>query len=197
MMRRFSLLRLSLLLFALLLSAFAHATSTANIGTISCSSSQSFDLTNGATLSCDGDFSLIGGSIDSDTGITISALGSLFLDNLTISAPFVLLNVLSGELTIANGVSITSAGSININTGNTTSPRITLAPGATLSYPGGTGRTAGTGGNITLSAGGNIDLNNGSTLTLVSSVPEPSMFWSLLSGGLLFAIRQTRLKRLA
>jgi hypothetical protein len=189
--------RLSLLISALLFSAFAHATSTANIGSISCSGSQSFvDLATSATLSCNGDFSLIGGSIDSDTEISISAVGSLFLDNLTISAPLVQLKTFSGVLTFANGVSIISAGSINIDIGNATSPRITLAPGATLSFPGRGGTTIGTGGDITLSAGGNINLSDGSNLTRVSTVPEPDSFWSMLSGCLiLLVIGRTRLKR--
>jgi hypothetical protein len=187
-------MRRPLLLSALLLSASVHAASTASIGSISCSGSQSFiDLTNGANLSCDGNFSLIGGSINSETAITISAFGDLFLDNLTISAPLVNLTTRSGVLTFSNGVSILSSGTINIDTGNTTPPRIALTPGATLTLP---GRTNGTGGTITLSPGGNIDLRSGGRLTLVSSVPEPDSYWSMLCGGLMLVlIGRTRLNR--
>lgn len=178
---------LSLLLSALLFSAFVQASSNANITTVSCSGSQSFDLTNGAMLSCDGDFSLIGGSIDSDLGITISAFGSLFIDNLILSAPLIQLKALSGVLTLGDGVSMT-ADSINVDVGNTTSPRITLVPGARLNLP---GRESG----IPTGSGGEIVLENGGSLSLVSSVPEPDSFWAMLSGGLLLlAIGRVRRK---
>ena len=189
--------RLSLFLFVLLLSAFAQATSTANIGSMSCSGGQSFvDLTNGANLSCNGDFSLTGGSIDSDIGISISAFGSLFIDNLTLSAPLVELKTTSGVLTLANGVSIITTGTINIDTGSVTPPRIALTPGATLTRPGRTGGTGGTSGTLTLSPGGNINLSSGGNLTLVSTVPEPAMGWSMLAGSLLLlAISRSRRNR--
>ncbi|MFZ2972388.1 MAG: hypothetical protein WA049_07085 [Ferribacterium limneticum] len=203
---------LALLLSALLFSAFAQATSTANITTASCSGSQSFDLTNGAMLSCDGDFSLIGGSIDSDIGITISAAGSLFLDDLSLAAPLVQLNSVTGALTLAEGVSIDVSNWTRFDIG--TSPRVTYArPGdltllerriVTVSTGGdislgqtgqitlrnGGGILVRQGGDINLSAGGQIVLNGGGDLTLVSSVPEPGMVWSLLCGGLLLAIRR-------
>lgn len=215
---------LSLLLSALLFSAFAQAASNANIATISCSGSQSFDLTNGAMLSCDGDFSLIGGSIDSDTGITISAVGSLFLDDLRLRAPVVELKTLTGAVSVAKGVSI--------NVSNWTTFDIDTSSGLTVAQPGdltllerraGTVSTGGEislgqpgqitlrngggivvrqrgdidlsiGGQIVLNGGGQILVNGGGNLALVSSVPEPSMFWSLLAGGLLLAIRRNRRK---
>lgn len=204
---------LSLLLSALLFSAFAQAASTANITTASCSGNQSFDLTNGALLSCDGDFSLISGSIDSDTGITISAVGSLFLDDLRLSAPVVQLKTLTGVVSIAEGVSINAINWTTFDIG--TSPGLPVAqPGEpmllekrtvtvsaggdiSLGQPGqitlrsGGGIIVRQGGDIDLSAGGQIVLNGGGTPTLVSSVPEPSMLWSLLCGGLLLAIRRS------
>ncbi len=172
---------LSLLLSALLISAFAQAASNANITTASCSGSQSFDMSNGALLFCDGDFSLIGGSIDSDIGITISAVGSLFLDNLSLVAPFVQLNSLADPLTLAEGVSINGVSWNNADIGNSTPPRITLHQSGNIGLP--------PRGDINLSAGGEIVVNGGGDLTLVSSVPEPGMVWSLLCGGLLLAIR--------
>ncbi|TXT30608.1 MAG: hypothetical protein FD131_1591 [Rhodocyclaceae bacterium] len=205
---------LSLLLSALLFSAFAQAASNANIATIGCSGNSSFDLSNGAMLSCDGDFSLIGGSIDSDIGITISAVGSLFLDDLSLVAPLVQLNSLTGPLTLAEGVSIDTINWTRFDVG--TSPGLTVAqPGnprlldrgtVTVSTGGdispgqpgqitlrnGGGILVRKGGDIDLIAGGQITLNGGSDLTLVSSVPEPGMVWSLLCGGLLLAIRRNR-----
>ncbi|MGB4064814.1 MAG: PEP-CTERM sorting domain-containing protein [Azonexus sp.] len=215
---------LSLLLSALLFSAFAQAASNANIATISCSGSSSFDLSNGALLSCDGDFSLIGGSIDSDTGITISAVGSLFLDDLRISAPVVELKTLSGTISVAKGASINGFNWNNFDIG--TAPRLTFEqPGdltllerragivstggdISLVQPGQiTLRDGGgivvrqpgdidlsVGGQIVLNGGGQIVLNGGGDLTLVSSVPEPATVWSLLCGGLLLAIRRNRWK---
>lgn len=205
---------LSLLVSALLFSAFAQAASNANITTISCSGSRSFDLTNGALLSCDGDFSLIGGSIDSDTGITISAGGSLFLDDLRLSAPSVGLKTLSGAITIASGTSIDARDWANFDI--SASPRLTFAqPGLArlergeVTINAGGDISLGQPGRITLSQGngliaqrGDIDLivangggqivvSGGGNLTLVSSVPEPSMAWSLFAGGLLLALRRT------
>lgn len=194
---------LSLLLSALLFSVFAQAASNANITTASCSGSQSFDLTNSASLSCSGDFSLIGGSIDSDTSITISAFGSLFIGNMTLNAPLIQLKTVTGVLSFGDGISMTS-DSINVDVGNATSPRITLAPGAILSVAGrDTNIVASQPGDLTLSQPGNIDLSArvgiiqsyGGSLTLVSSVPEPDSFWAMLSGGLLLlAIGRVRRK---
>jgi hypothetical protein len=206
---------LSLLLSALLFSAFVQASSHANITTVSCSGSQSFDLTNGAMLSCDGDFSLIGGSIDSDLGITISAFGSLFIDNLTLSAPIVQLKALT--ITVAEGASIDVSNWTNFNIG--TSPALTLEQPGNLTLLERRTATVSTGGQISLSqpgqitlnqggsivvrqrgesslsAGGQIVLNGGGSLTLVSSVPEPGRLWSMLSGGLLLlAIGRVRRK---
>lgn len=204
---------LALLLSALLFSAFAQAASNANITTIGCSGNSSFDLSNGAMLSCDGDFSLIGGSVDSDIGITISAAGSLFLDDLSLVAPLVQLKSLTGALTLAQGVSIDVSNWTRFDIG--TAPRLTFEqPGdltllerragtvstggdISLGQPGqitlrnGGGIVVRQRGDIDLSVGGQIVLNGGGDLTLVSSVPEPGMVWSLLCGGLLLAIRRT------
>lgn len=212
---------LSLLLSALLFSAFAQAASNANIATISCSGNSSFDLANAATLSCDGDFSLIGGSIDSDIGITISAVGSLFLDDLRLRAPVVELKTLTGILSVAEGVSINVINWTTFDVG--TAPRVTFEqPGdltllerraGTVTVSAGGDISSGQSGQITLRNGGGIIvrqggeidlrtsgqivLNGGGGLALVSSVPEPAMVWSLLGGGLLLAIRRSRRKDLA
>lgn len=209
---------LSLFLSALLFSVFAQAASNANIATIGCSGNSSFDLSNGAMLSCDGDFSLIGGSIDSDIGITISAVGSLFLDDLRLRAPVVELKTLTGILSVAEGVSINVINWTTFDIG--TAPRVTFEqPGDLRLLERGTGTlTVSTGGDIAqgqahlitlrsgegifvrqggdidLRTGGQIVLNGGGGLALVSSVPEPAMVWSLLGGGLLLAIRRNRRK---
>lgn len=214
---------LSLLLSALLFSAFAQAASSANVATISCSGNQSFDMANGAMLSCDGDFSLIGGSIDSDTGITISAVGSLFLDDLKLSAPVVQLNTLSGVVSVTEGV--------KINTTNWTNFEISASARTTFAQPADRPLlearivTVNAGGDISLGQPGRITLYDGNgivaragsiiaapvavatpirvldpyrgTFTLVSSVPEPASVWSLLCGGLLLAIRRKQRKDLA
>ncbi|MFH1658381.1 MAG: PEP-CTERM sorting domain-containing protein [Pseudomonadota bacterium] len=209
---------LSLLLSALLFSAFAQAASNANIATIGCSGNSSFDLSNGAMLSCDGDFSLIGGSIDSDIGITISAVGSLFLDDLRISAPVVELKTLTGAISVAKGALIDASNWTTFDIG--TSPRVTYTQPRDLTLLERGTVTVSTGGDISLGQPGQITLRNGAgiivrqggnitipvastasvqnldsyrgTLTLVSSVPEPGMVWSLLCGGLLLAIRRNR-----
>ncbi|MBU1365833.1 MAG: PEP-CTERM sorting domain-containing protein [Gammaproteobacteria bacterium] len=207
---------LSLLLSALLFSAFAQAATTANITTASCSGSQSFDLSNGALLSCDGDFSLIGGSIDSDISITIRSQGLLTLGDLMLSAPVVQLLSMTDEISLAGSWSIT-AGSVNI--GNTNRLEISPAPSASqgsipriivgtmpilsdiaqgqahlITLRSGEGIFVRQGGDIDLRTGGQIVLNGGGGLALVSSVPEPAMVWSLLGGGLLLAIRRNRRK---
>lgn len=214
---------LSLLLSALLFSAFAQAASNANIATISCSGNSSFDLANAATLSCDGDFSLIGGSIDSDIGITISAVGSLFLDDLRLRAPVVELKTLTGAISVAEGASIDVSNWTRFDVGASSgltvaqpgNPRllergtVTVSTGGDIS-PGQLGQiTLSNGAGIIVRQGGNIAIPVASTpsvqnldsyrgtLTLVSSVPEPGMVWSLLCGGLLLAIRRPGGKDLA
>jgi hypothetical protein len=73
----------------------AHAATLIDLGSSSCSGSQSFDAGSGLTFSCSGDFSLAAGSLSSDTSIAISSPGSLSLDAFTLSAPSILLNAAS------------------------------------------------------------------------------------------------------
>lgn len=214
---------LALFLSALLFSAFAQAASNANITTVGCSGNSSFDLSNGAMLSCDGDFSLIGGSIDSDTGITISAVGSLFLDDLKLSAPAVQLRTLTGVVSVTESVSINTINWTTFDVG--ASSRLTLAQAAERTLLEGSIGTVNAGGDISLGQPGRITLRNGDgivappgsitaaqvavampirvldpyrgTFTLVSSVPEPASVWSLLCGGLLLAIRRKHRKDVA
>lgn len=76
----------------------AHAATLIDLGSSSCSGSQSFDAGSGLSFSCSGDFSLKSGSLWSDTSISVSSLGSLSLDTFTLSAPSILLNAASIHL---------------------------------------------------------------------------------------------------
>jgi hypothetical protein len=62
-----------------------------------------------------------------------SALGSLFNDDLTISAPSIQFWSGAGELTLTDGVSISRATSTQGNLGSSPLPGITLQPEVTLS----------------------------------------------------------------
>lgn len=175
--------RVLFLLSALLLSpVVANAASTASIDTVTCSGGLSSSLMEVASFLCSGDFSLLGGNITSDSKVAVTADGSLFLDNLSITAPAVELTTLNGVLSMGNGVSI-NTDSFLAGAGGNNSPTVSVSPRATLTI--GSGDTARilNGGDISLSIGqGAITPLAGGTITLIPSVPEPSTYLLMLFG---------------
>lgn len=162
------------LLGALLFSPIVvHAASFASLESASCSGSLSSSLSDEASFLCSGDLSLIGGSIRSDARIAIRADGSLFLDNLSLTAPLIDLSALKGAITIGRGTSVN--GSFLAGSRPITAPTMTVPGSRTL--------PAGDGGSLFVSPGGNISLSgSGGIVTLVSAVPEPSAALMMVVG---------------
>lgn len=177
-----------LVLCALLLSPIAaSAASNANIGAVTCTGSQSTSLADVASFFCSGDYALLDGNISSDSKITITADGSLLINNLSISAPAVELTAANGTLTIGDGVSINTNSFLVQASDNTTQP-VTTGAGAVITV--GTGDNAHTVSPEELSASVNQPIiatsngDTGGTIVLVPSVPEPSNLF-LMSFGIL------------
>lgn len=176
-------MRLGWLLFCLYGLSFSavHAATLIDLGSSSCSGSQSFDTDNGLTFICSGDFSLKSGSLSSDTSISVSSLGSLSLDAFTLSAPSILLNAASihvGSDTTLIGHTINLSANDMVIDGqlilSDSDGSIVLNSGGDVGL--GSGST-----NIKLipTAGGDISLGSGSTTSLV---PIPTSFTMLLTG---------------
>jgi len=164
-------------------STLCHATASTNIDSIQCAGSQTSSFFGALSLTCSGDFSLIGGSISADSKILISSAGALTLDNLSITAPEV--EFIAGSfLSLGAGVSITT-NSIYAGIGNGSTPPLVL-PGATISIDGEVGRPLNS-GSIRLLPGGSHPI------TILPSVPEPDTYVTMLAG-LLVLVGALRVK---
>jgi len=159
------------MLFTLLLLSpmVANAASIANIGSVLCSGSLSSSMTEIASFLCSGDFALFDGSISSGSKVVITADGSLFLDNLSITAPVIELTALNGGIYAwdapRNGNSVLVSGGNN-------------PPGAMLLASGRADHIL----NISLPIGpGDIPLLIGGPIT-TTPVPEPSTCLLMLFG---------------
>ncbi len=173
---------LTSLAISLLLPLSAAAASYSTVGSMGCTGTTNVALLDTASFSCSGNFFLSGGSISSQSKIVIAADGSLSLDRLSLTAPFVELSSLNGQVSIGNGVLINTS-SFLAAVGNVVTPTSINSPGASISVGSGeTGRIIGpvevlqaiTHGAITPLVGGDI--------SIASSVPEPSTYVSMLLG---------------
>lgn len=189
----------TLLIAALLaLSSRAHAVSTINVPGMTCSGTQTSDLTSFLSLSCTGNLSLIGGTLSSDTKIVLTATGSMTLDNLTVTAPVI--DLTGGNLYIGSGASLNAANSATIIAGGSgTSPFITTAAGGSVTigsslYSIG----AGSGNSLQLGSGTIIPITNPGSLVggtvsvfpgagIVVAVPEPDIISLLPVGAITLA----------
>ncbi|GEM_PF-1517766 len=173
-------------------STLCHATASANIDSIQCAGSQTSSFSGALSLTCSGDFSLIGGSISADSKILISSAGTLALDNLSITAPEV--EFIAGSfLSLGAGVSITT-NSIYAGIGNGSTPTLVL-PGATISIDGEVGRPLNS-GSIRLLPGGSHPITSGGSdgsITILPSVPELDTYVTMLAG-LLVLVGALRVK---
>jgi PEP-CTERM motif len=178
--------RILVLLVAFLLSPIAaSAVSLSSVGSVDCADSVRVSFSDTASsFNCSGNFLLSGGSIFSDFGIVITSSGSLSLDNLSITAPFVELSAGNGVLSIGNGVSINTNSFLSslgygAITGLTLSPSASITVGAgdavrVLSYADLVQSINPGPGAITSLVGGEI--------VLISAVPEPSTYILMLLG---------------
>lgn len=181
-------MRKAMFLMAVLFFPFvAHSASFSSVGTTTCSSSLSLTLFEEASFLCAGDLSLIGGSITSDSRVVIRAEGSLFLDNVSITAPQIDLSSLDGSIDVGRGTSLgfgsLSSGRIAItarmNPSTGIGGTLQIAEGGDISLSNGfhlpRPLVAIEGGRISLTSGGGI-------VVLASPVPEPSAALLLMLG---------------
>ena len=186
---RFSLLAALLLHVA---APVANAASVESLGSVDCTGSLSSSFMEVALMQCSGDFSLDGGSIVSDTRITITSGGALALDNLTISAPLIEF-ISQGTLTLGNGaringhdlfitagtggsgsmlpipqpVVIASGSAILLGNGSPGIPPLPLNPGT-----------------LQVINWQSFSVTSGGSLTITTAIPEPGT-WLLMLAGLL------------
>lgn len=189
--------------------SISNAATNVSVDSISCSGSQTSSFTDVMTLSCTGDFSLTGGSIWSDTKLLISSGGKLTLDNLFISAPYA--EFIAGTtVSIGPGASIDFRDRAIAIPGGAVNPRLVSGipnstydgtisiGGSNISLNNIDRQRANEGGNI-LMGGGDIVISRSSDVdgalvllggsypvneltALISPVPEPSTYASMLAG---------------
>lgn len=81
-----------------------QASSASSLGGFTCTGTEAFSLTDVASLSCTGDLSLFGGTLNSDSRIEIHADGLLDLNNVELTAPSI--DLYSGSSLIIEANSI-------------------------------------------------------------------------------------------
>ena len=153
------MLRLLFTLIALSLNTVAYAASTATFSSMSCSGSLTTSLIGDASFICAGDLSVTGGSIISDSKVLLKSDGMLFIDNISLNAPFIELLALNGSVTFGNGVILSASSNITINSG--------IAPAV---------------GDINQPILVNAPFLNGGKIVLTPSVPEPESYAMILLG---------------
>ncbi|HET7831839.1 MAG TPA: hypothetical protein VFK88_02635 [Gallionella sp.] len=234
-----------------LLPALANAVPVFNVSNVNCSGALTSSFASLVSLDCTGNLSLdgglLGGTLAADTQLSVSALGSLSLANLYLSAPSIMLT--GNSVYFWGGVSFGAGSSTNINVSANGGPYpasptpaagtiignngslngsllsrsniagVTLSAGNFSVFPVSAGgaltlqnpRIGMNGGPYTVPAGGAITLGNvadvsannlnspvfslsAGALTLqnpgigaVASVPEPSIFETMLVGLLILA----------
>lgn len=100
-----------------------HANTVINLDSSDCSGTMSISSRSGASLRCNGNLTLNGGWINTDSSIFIQAAGDLLLENLTLNAQEISLSTLQGGIQIANTVNINAVqndggGQVVIHAGN-------------------------------------------------------------------------------
>jgi len=191
-MQRFALL----LLLLLTMPNVTYGSSTADINNALCSGEYSSSLQGNASFLCVGDLSLSNGFIASDGKVIISSEGSLFIDDLQITAPIIEIYSLQG-VTIGSSVYFYSDF-----LGSSTSPSITLTAGSSLTIGSGIAVELISGGdvNITLGAGnqaligGQVATIDGGNISL-TPVPLPTSSALLFSGILLCLVLKAGRKK--
>lgn len=190
----------------------AHAISTASIINTNCSGSLTSSLIEGASFACEGNLTLDGGFITSDSEINISADVDLFIDNINFTAPKVTFSSLLGVLITGSGVVVNTTNSLLPKHRDllTVKPEfiipqnpsdVVIQNGGDLSL-GETGEYVLQPNNSPPSSGGSIVLGSGSgglittgsgsynPPTVLSSVPEPSTYVMILFGLSLIAFNR-------
>lgn len=173
----------------------AMAADLVNVQSTVCSGTETVSGTSTLALSCSGDFSFSGGVLSADTSITLSALGALSLDNITVTAPDIQF-IAGTSITLGNLASLVGTNVSFAAASFGQMPTVSVGSGATLTSSVGSPPTQIVvgGGSLTISPGGSANLNGG-TLTL-SPVPEPGP-WAMLLAGLACIAVARRFRRTA
>lgn len=174
-----------------LASTICHAMPSTNIDRMECSGTQTSSLSDVLSLSCSGDFSLIGGNIIADSKILISSIGALTLENLSITAPEVEL-IAGSFLSLGSSVSITT-NSIYAGIGNGSILHY-VSPSATISIGGEMNRPLDSGYILLPNSNNSVTFSGGGLITILPSVPEPDTYATMLAG-LLILVCAVRLKK--
>jgi PEP-CTERM motif len=151
--------RLLFILIALTLNPVAHATSNASFASMSCSGTLTSSLVSDASYICAGNLSVIGGSIISDSKVLLKSDGMLFLDNISLNAPFIELLALNGGVTFGSNVILSASSSLTVISG--------IPPAV---------------GDITQPVMIKTPLLKGGNIALTPSVPEPESYAMILLG---------------
>jgi hypothetical protein len=114
---------------AVILPISAQASSTASIINTNCSGSLTSSLIDGASFVCAGNLTLDGGFITSDSLISISVDGDLFVNNIVFTSPNITFEALSGTIDIGGGL-VANANSLIL-----TASIINIAKDAKLNIP--------------------------------------------------------------
>lgn len=180
--------RLVIALIAYVLSpSFSHAIPNLSVDSISCYGTQTTAISDGLSISCTGDLSLLGGSITADTQILLSSGGALTLDNLAVTAPHI--QLFGSTVSIGAGVVIT-INSLTVTAGIGGGSNVpSISAGSTISIGGQEPRQIVI-GDVLLPPGGRepiIGGGPGGSITIMPSVPEPSIYASMLIGLLVLA----------
>lgn len=184
---------LALLAAATLIPGAASAASSFDVGTVACSGTPTASFLDGVSYQCTGDLLLSGGAITSDTGVVISAGGTLSIDDLIVTAPTVQFSTFGGALTIGAGTTIDVGGSLLV--GGTPAPALTVAPSAAISIGSGADVRAIGGGELQIAIGTNTPILAG-IVTLAPPIPEPRVYGTMVLGlGLLSIAVRRRARR--
>ncbi len=160
---------------ALFIPLPASASSSSTVSRLDCSEHLAVSFLEAASFSCSGTLSLSGGVISSDSRVEITAHGSLSLDNLSISAPVVQLTSLSGEIAIFEGATISSGTFIAATSnGEWDITRFAAVSGGSIAIRDGAAAIDSPRGAITILQGGDV--------SVISAVPEPEVYSSMLFG---------------
>ena len=167
------------LISAVLSHASAFASSVLNAQQIICTADEAISsFENQLTLACAGDFSLMGGSISTDSALVIRADGALTLQDLNLSASTIELRSSNGPIIIGHGVFL-STHSLLLSGGQTDYHLpLPITPNQRLDP-------------ITIGHDREVSLGSGGIISVLTPVPEPSSI-ALIGVGMLAVLVNRR-----
>lgn len=154
---------------ALTAPVLAQAAQNVDNSTVSCTRSLVAQNFTSLTFSCDGDMTVTGGNWTSDSLISLTSTGTLFLQNVTFNAPLITLSGLNIE--VDSLVSLSASREIRIETAEVTRSQaageLRIAAGAQLFL----------GGNaVNVNADPSLRAGGGDIRLNAAAVPEPESY---------------------